>query len=337
MTKNIYNYSCILFLFFCACHRDDTKLQKKENMTPQVTDNGHKIVFPNPESMAFFETETIGSSSLQAEITAPAKVSATVIKSEEGASQNIILFENPDLAGNYTQLIQHLININQIQNVNIKQRKIELDRIRDLQQHGAASGKDLLESQTALAMEETNLANEKAAIMEHETKLKAGGFQPELLRKAPAGTAYIICDIPENQMSKVTEGSSCTVQFTSLPNEKFAGRIDDVADMIDQGTRMVKLRVSLNNTNGKLKAGMFAMVSFGVSEGNNISISKNSLITIQGKNYVFVKQGSTGFERREVNIGNQVGDRLIVYNGLTNGEAVAVKGVMQLKGLSFGY
>lgn len=335
--KSILNILWFFLLFIYSCGGHDDKNSKKENTTPQVLENGNKIIFPNPETSKFFETELVNSSALNAEITAPAKVAATIVKSEEGASQNIVLFENPDLAGNYTQLIQHLININQIQNVTIKQKKIELERIKDLQQHGAATGKDLLDAQTAVTIEETNLSNERAAIIEHETKLKAGGFQPELMQKAPAGTAYIICDLPENQLSKVNEGSNCIIQFTSFPNEKFSGKIDDVADMIDQSTRMVKLRVSINNNNGKLKAGMFATVSFGVSEGNSISVNKNALVTVQAKNYVFVKTGANTFEKKEVAIGNQIGDRIIIFSGLNNGESIAVKGVMQLKGLSFGY
>lgn len=335
--KTQLKYSWLFILFVYACGRHTDKSEKVENVTPQVLENGKKITFPNIETMTFFETETLVTTTLNADITAPAKVAATIVKSEEGASQNIVLFENPDLAGNYTQLIQHLININQIQNITIKQRKTELERIKDLQQHGAATGKDLLDAQTAVTIEETNLANERAAIIEHETKLKAGGFQPELMQKASAGTAYIICDLPENQLSKVKEGSSCIIQFTSFPNEKFTGKIDDVADMIDQSTRMVKLRVSMDNNNGKLKAGMFATVSFGVIQGNNINVNKNSLITVQAKNYVFVKTNANTFERKEVQIGNQIGDRVIIFSGLTNGDAIAIKGVMQLKGLSFGY
>lgn len=334
--KKVFKYSWI-FILIASCGGKKDQKGKTENLTPQVLENGNRIVFPNAKSIAFFETELIASTSLEAEIVAPAKVSATVIKSDESNTQNIVLFENPDLAANYTQLIQHLININQIQNINIKQKKTELERTKDLNQHGAATGKDLLEAQTALAMEETNLANEHAANIEHETKLKAGGFHPEILRKAQPGTAYIICDIPENQVGRIKEGSKCTIQFTSFPNEKFDGKIEDIADMVDPSTRMVKLRVTLNNVNNKLKAGMFAMVSFGVSEGNNLSVSKNSLITIQAKNYVFAKTDSTTFVRKEVKIGNQVGDRIIVFSGLTNGEAIAIKGVMQLKGLSFGY
>ncbi|WPO77878.1 efflux RND transporter periplasmic adaptor subunit [Flavobacterium sp. KACC 22761] len=335
--KHLIKYSGIIVIFLCACSGKENKQDQAVNNMPQVTNNGKTIVFPSDSTVVFFETESIGNSVLNNQIMAPAKVSATVMKSQEGASQNIILFENPDLAASYTQLIQHLANVNQIQNKNIKQKQIEVDRAKDLLAHGAATGKDLLEAQTALSVEQTNLANEKAALIEFETNLKAGGFEPEALKKAKAGTSFIICDIPENQISRIKSGDNCTVQFTAFPNEKFSGKIDDIADMIDQSTRMVKLRISLNNASGKFKAGMFATVSFGVSEGDNISIDKNSLVTVQAKNYVFVKKGNKEFERTEVTIGNQIGDRIVVYSGLTNGDAIAVKGVMQLKGLSFGY
>ncbi|WP_406843353.1 efflux RND transporter periplasmic adaptor subunit [Flavobacterium soyae] len=335
--KHLIKYSGLMLLLLCACGGKDNKQVQEINNVPQVLNNGKTILFPNTSSIAFFKTEPIGSSVLSNNITAPAKVSATVMKSEEGASQNIILFENSDLAASYTQLIQHIININQIKNKNIRQKQIELERAKDLQAHGAATGKELLEAQTALSMEQAGLANERAAIIEHETKLKAGGFQPEVLKKAKAGTSFIICDIPENQISKIKKGDNCIVRFTAFPNEKFTGKIDAVADMIDQSARMVKLRISLNDTSGKLKAGMFATVSFGLSEGDFISVDKNSLVTVQAKNYVFVKKGTKYFERTEVTTGDQIGNRIVVYTGLTNGDAIAVQGVMQLKGLSFGY
>ena len=100
---------------------------------------------------------------------------------------------------------------------------------------------------------------------------------------------------------------------------------------------MIKLRVTINNATGKLKAGMFGTLAFGLSEGKNLSIDKNALITIQGKNYVFEKTNPTTFQRKEVTTGDQIGDRILVYTGLKIRDNIAVKGVMQLKGISFGY
>jgi hypothetical protein len=304
---------------------------------PEVNNNGELIVFPNEKSSAFLKVERVDKKGVSANITAPGKVSATIIPSAEGATDNIILFENPDLASNYTLLIQHQINIRQIEHINIKQKQIELERIKDLQQHGAATGKDLLDAQTALSMEQTNLANERAALIEHETKLKAGGFNPEALRKAGAGTAYITCDIPESQVSKIKEGGECIIQFTSFPNEDYKGKIDDIADVVDNATRMIKLRINLKNPNNKLKAGMFALISFNIDEGNVMSVKRTALITVQGKNYIFVKKDERSFERREVSIGPQIGNNILVYSGISPGEDIVVHGAIQLKGLSFGY
>lgn len=321
---------------FCACHSKE-KPKPVQNYVPDVRENGRLIIFHTPENIEFLKVDTVSEKGVVASITVPAKVSATVVPSGQGALQNILLFDNPDLASSYTLLIQHQVNIRQIEDINIRQKQIELDRARDLQAHGAATGKDLLDAQTALSMEQTNLANERAALIEHEAKLKAGGFNPETLRKAGTGTAYITCDIPENQVTKIKEGTACTIQFTAFPDETYQGRIDNVADMVDNSTRMVKLRVTLKNTDNRFKAGMFALVSFGVDEGRGMSVNKTALITVQGKNYVFIKRDALSFERKEVSVGPQIGDKILIHSGIAPGDHVVVQGSIQLKGLSFGY
>jgi multidrug efflux pump subunit AcrA (membrane-fusion protein) len=334
MRNIIYGWLIVSVFFSCS---EKHNQQEQAATPPQVTNGGQKIEIFDKEGLSLFQTEKISSSNITADITAPAKIAATILASGEGASQNIILFENPELAGSYTLLIQHQSNVLQIQTISIKQKQIELERIRDLQLHGAATGQDLLNAQSSLAMEQTNLANEKAAIIEHEAKLVGAGFNAELLRKSPAGTAYVICDIPENQVSKIQEGTKCFIRFTAFPNEVFTGKIEHIADVVDNDTRMIKLRITLNNSTSKLKAGMFATVSFKISEGNYINIHQNTLITVQGKNYVFVKTNERTFERKEIQIGQQIGDRIIVFSGINEGDEVVTTGVMQLKGLSFGY
>lgn len=327
----------ILLLLLYSCNGEQEKKQAEKIELPAVHNNGQLISFPDTQSISFFKTERINNSDANADFTAIGKIGATISTSNSGAGQNLVLFENPDLAGSYTQLMQHQINIHQIRNINIKQKQIELNRIKDLYAHGAATGQDLLNAETALSMEETNLANEKAAIIEHEAKLKSGGFDPALLRNAQTGTAYIICDIPENQTSKITPKTNCNIVFASFPNEKYTGKIEDIADVVDNMTRMIKIRVAVNNSSSKLKAGMFANVSFGINEGKFLAVKGSSLITVQGKTYVFVKTSDKNFERKEIMPGPQLGNRVVVYSGLSADEDIAIEGVMQLKGLSFGY
>ncbi|TPD65392.1 efflux RND transporter periplasmic adaptor subunit [Flavobacterium microcysteis] len=333
--KNI-KYLLPMLLLLTSCRNEEKKKEEK-NATPTVSNSGQEISFQDTAAITFFKTEKVNDNSVNADLAAIGNVGAIIVSSNTGASQNIILFEKPELASNYTQLIQHQANIRQIQNINIRQKQIELERTKDLQQHGSATGQDLLNAQAALSMEQTSLANEKAALIEHEAKLKSGGFNPELLRNAKAGAAYIICDIPENQISKINEGSSCSISFSSFPNETYTGKVENIADVVDNATRMVKIRIRVNNSTSKIKAGMFANISFGLNEGNFVTISKTSLATVQGKNYVFAKKSAHEFERREIQTGQQIGNRIVVFKGLNNGDEIAIEGVMQLKGLSFGY
>ena len=333
-----------------ACKAKATEQDKKLEEMPVTKNNGATIVFPDSEYTNFFATEKIDSSLLNAEINAPAKVAATIVPSFEGAAQNIVLFDNPDMGSSYTSLLQNIVNIQQKkavlaqkQNI-IEKKRIEVSRYADLQAHGVGTGKDvadaqvgLLGAQTDASVTQNEILNEETAIAENESKLKTGGFDPVALRKANAGAAYVICDIPESQISKIKEGQQCVIQFTAYPDEKVYGRIEEIADMVDASSRTVKLRISVSNANKKLKSGMYANVLFGVSEGDLMNINKDALVTVQGKNYVFVKESPKVFVRREVTTGPQTGNRIVVYNGLKTGEAIATKGVMQLKGLSFGY
>jgi len=324
-------------LLLSACKHQTQQTTVDSDPSPVISNNGLQITFPDSASSNFFTVEPVGDSTLSGTLHAPGKVAATVLRSGEGA-QNIVLFDDPSLTSDYSQLIQHHININHIQDVNIQQRKVELERTQDLYDHGAASGKDILEAKSDLSVEQTNLANEKTQLIEHESSLKAAGFDPEALRTAAPGSAYIICDIPENQLGDVKKGSPCTIALSSAPDNTFNGKVEDVADVIDNVTRMIKLRIRLASPDADVRAGMFASVTFPVHGDNKgINISRDALVTSDGQNYVFVRTSPNTFTRREIRTGQQIGERVAVYSGLQNGENVVVKGVMQLKGLSFGY
>ncbi|MBS1634383.1 MAG: efflux RND transporter periplasmic adaptor subunit [Bacteroidetes bacterium] len=323
MKRTHYTLMAAGLLLLSACKNEAAHVQTAPSTKPVVSENGTVIGFPHDTvTLNFFKTEIIKTDNLQAEITAPARVVATVVSSEEIKQQHLILFDNPDLTATYTALLQHRININQY--------KTNLDRYKDLAANGAATGKEVIEAQTLLA-------NEQAATIEHEAKLKLAGFNPEALQEARVNSVWVICDIPESQLEKIKPGGTCKVFFTSFPDKAFTGRVEDLGDVVDNITRMVKLRISIENPIGQIKAGMYATVNFGVSEGNYLSVLKSALVTVQSKNYVFIKRSDNEFERKEVSTGPQINDRVIIFAGLKEHDIVVTEGAMQLKGLSFGY
>lgn len=333
--KHIFIATTVLLLL-SSCG-SETKIENVHRSSPIVSEGGLKIKFPEALHLEFFKTEILNKEAQSAQFTAPANVAATVVASREGANQHLILFENPELASHYTQLTQLQINISQIANSSLKQRHLELERTQDLNAHGVATGQDLMDAQGALSMELSQLANEKAALIEHESKLISEGFTADVLRKAKAGTAFLICDIPENQIENIKEDSTCDIKFSAFPNQNFTGKVDAIADVVDQNTRMIKARILVHKSSQKIKSGMFAQVTFDMENAENISVNQNALVTVQGKHYVFIKTSSNAFERKEINTGQHIGNRIIVFDGLSSHDEVAVEGVLQLKGLSFGY
>lgn len=319
--KNLFHLICLSILL-CACGKSEKPQQAPSAVKkPLVKENGRIIEFTDTASLKAFKTEAASLSPIQAKFVAPARVVATIINSVESEGQHLVLFDNPDLTATYTALLQHMNNVNTY--------KSNLARVKDLSQNGAATGKEVIEA-------ETLLTNEKASLIEHEAKLKLAGLDPEDLIHAKVNSVWMICDIPETQIGQLRINSSCNIQFSSFPDKTFTGKIDDFGDVVDQTTRMVKLRISIANPNRLLRAGMFATVQFDSKEGNSLTVPKNSIVIVQGKTYLFVKNGNA-FERREIQVSDQPDDETIVFGGVKANEQVATTGVMQLKGLSFGF
>ena len=68
-----------------------------------------------------------------------------------------------------------------------------------------------------------------------------------------------------------------------------------------------------------------------------MTVSRDAIVTVQGRDYVFIQTGPQAVERRAVELGQQRADRVVVQNGLKENDQVVTANVLQLKGLSFGY
>ena len=211
---------------FHSCKKEGGDEQQLHITKPKVSDK--LISFPDEGSAAYFTTQAAETEDFRVDFALPARVVVTVVPSGENPGEKLVLFDNSELTANYSLLRQHLANVHQIEEVLIKQRRIELDRVMDLQKHGAATGRDVLEAQTALALQQTNLINEKALLIEHETILKLAGFSTSALREARTNTVWVISEVADNLVGKFARGEHCQLAFSSFPNEAFSGRIDDI-------------------------------------------------------------------------------------------------------------
>lgn len=148
-------------------------------------------------------------------------------------------------------------------------------------------------------------------------------------------TVYVIANVPEASVGKLTIGSVAEIKSASIGT--INGRISYIDPRLDETTRTARVRLEVPNPNGRLRAGMFTEVGFyaGTSgaTGEELVVPSDAIQREGEKTIVFVpRENEPGaFEVREIEIGGDVEGYTSVKSGLQLGEKVVTKGSFTLK------
>jgi membrane fusion protein, heavy metal efflux system len=150
---------------------------------------------------------------------------------------------------------------------------------------------------------------------------------------ADLSSLWVLVDIHEKDLAKVRRGQAATVAVTAFPETTFRGRITYLADVVDEASRTIKARVEVANPGRKLKPEMFATVELATAADAPpvLAVSEEAVQELEGKKLVFVAEGDSAFEAREVEVGRTSGGMVEILSGLKDGERLAVKGAFVLK------
>ncbi|MEP6615096.1 MAG: efflux RND transporter periplasmic adaptor subunit [Ginsengibacter sp.] len=112
----------------------------------------------------------------------------------------------------------------------------------------------------------------------------------------------------------------------------FPGTIGLIDRAVDPQTGTIKTRLIFPNEKGVLRAGMNATVRVRNNAAAKSTIIPYKAVTEQlGEFFVYVAGDSNKVSQRKVKLGKQIGSRIIITEGLTEGEKIAVEGVQNLK------
>ena len=151
---------------------------------------------------------------------------------------------------------------------------------------------------------------------------------------ADLSNLWVVIDILEKDVGSIRSGMAAKVSVTAFPERAFKGKISYTGDIIDEKTRTVKARITVDNSSGLLKPGMFATVSIDSARGSlqkAISVPEEAVFLDGSERYVFVQEGDERFVVRRVSVGPSSGWKIEIKEGLKVGEAVVTKGVFTLK------
>lgn len=145
---------------------------------------------------------------------------------------------------------------------------------------------------------------------------------------------WVLLDLYEKDLARVHVGQSVEIRTDAYPGEVFRARVAYVTPVIDEGTRTAKVRVEVDNGQGKLRLGQLVSAKL-IGDPNQVTtpvvtVPRSAVQRIDGRPLVFVKNGN-GFERRLVELGVSGNDRVEIRQGLKAGELIASDGAFLLK------
>ncbi len=128
-------------------------------------------------------------------------------------------------------------------------------------------------------------------------------------------------------------GATRTATFTtSAYPQEFKGTILDLGATIDEQTRAANVIFEVENAGRALRLGMQANVRLDAEQTvKAMMVPKEAVLEHEGKRIVYVLLSGEEFQRREVTIGDEYGDKIAVLTGLEAGERVVTQGAYQLK------
>lgn len=165
-------------------------------------------------------------------------------------------------------------------------------------------------------------------LVEQGQAIKQG--QP-LLKIANLNTVWANFDVYENKIDVFKKGQEVVVTTNAYSNKAFNGKVDFIDPVLNTKTRTVTLRVVLNNKNNVFKPGMFVTAKVNDVENKNkqtVTIPASAVLWTGERSVVYVKTNPSQpiFEMREITLGNQIGNKYEVLEGLFSGNEIVTNG-----------
>jgi cobalt-zinc-cadmium efflux system membrane fusion protein len=152
-----------------------------------------------------------------------------------------------------------------------------------------------------------------------------------------AAVLWVEARVFENDVARVEAATGALVHSQTYEGQHFPARLYHVGQVVDEGTRGIRVLFELDNKEGRLRPGMFVDVAIGAGgRQQQLAVPEAAVVREEGRAFVFVHTAPEVFERREVVPGVRDGEWRAVRQGVKQGERVVVRGVGTLQAVRGG-
>jgi cobalt-zinc-cadmium efflux system membrane fusion protein len=159
----------------------------------------------------------------------------------------------------------------------------------------------------------------------------------DVMLLADLTTVWVWADIYEQDLPRMLETRNLGpipvhVFVRAFPGKPFDGKIDYIGATMEERTRTVKVRATVENTEHLLRPGMFCEISMEIaSHEEALAIPNMALLSDEGRDFVFAHWKNDYYVRRPVKTGRQSSDHTEIIEGLAPGDKIVVDGAFLLK------
>jgi RND family efflux transporter MFP subunit len=133
---------------------------------------------------------------------------------------------------------------------------------------------------------------------------------------------WVWAQIYQEDLPLVKQGQQVEVTTSAYPEQKFHGKIAVIDPFVNPSTRVVRVRVDIENPDFMLRPEMYVDVALSFSRGEGLTIPFSAVIPTGKRNIAFVDKGEGKLEPRFVELGRKFGEDYQVRSGLQQGERV---------------
>lgn len=139
-------------------------------------------------------------------------------------------------------------------------------------------------------------------------------------------------NIPEGQISNIAVGGLADITVHAYPDDKFSGMITRISPVADMPARTFAAEVTVDNSAGKLRGGVYANVVITAEPKENaLVIPMSAIVMREDQRTVFVVDDDGVVSRRVLTIGFVNDNMVEVLDGLSDGDRIVTGGQNKLR------
>lgn len=147
-----------------------------------------------------------------------------------------------------------------------------------------------------------------------------------LLRLADLSSLWLEAYAFEQDLPLIKQGMPAKVRLSHQVVQDFETQVMQVDAFLQGNARTARVRLQINNPEGKLQPGLFAQVSLLADIGNMLFVPQEAVLISGEKRIVFLDIGNGHLKPVEVRTGYSDGDHIVIRQGLNEGDKIVISG-----------